>query len=87
MRLRFAPGILTMAACSYAQLATTTSLVGTITDTSGKVIPNVTITAVETATQDKHTAVTNEQGYYAIDFVRVGAYNITAETQRLPKSH
>ena len=33
-----------------AQLATTTSLVGTISDSSGKVIPSVKVTAVETGT-------------------------------------
>jgi hypothetical protein len=62
-----------------AQLATTTSLVGTISDSSGKVIPNVKITAVETGTFDKYTTVTNGQGYYSIEFVRVGVYGITAE--------
>src|SRR6266404_958206 len=62
-----------------AQLATTTSLVGTISDSSGKVIPNVKITAVETRTFDKYSAVTNGQGYYSIEFIRVGVYSITAE--------
>ncbi|HEY6393596.1 MAG TPA: carboxypeptidase-like regulatory domain-containing protein, partial [Bryobacteraceae bacterium] len=62
-----------------AQLATTTSLVGTISDSSGKVIPSVKITAVETGTFDKYTAVTNGQGYYSIEFIRVGVYSITAE--------
>src|ERR1700687_4006043 len=72
-----------------AQLATTTSLVGTISDSSGKVIPNVRVTAVETGTLDKYTAVTNGQGYYSIEFIRVGVYNITAEIagfQKLTKT-
>jgi Carboxypeptidase regulatory-like domain len=62
-----------------AQLATTTSLVGTVSDTSGKSIPNAKVTAVEAGTQDTHTTLTTEQGYYAIEFVRVGTYNITVE--------
>lgn len=76
--LRIASVYLLFAACALAQLATTTSLVGTITDSSGKVIPGAVVTAVETGTDDKYTATTNGQGYYAMDFVRVGTYNVTA---------
>jgi hypothetical protein len=68
-----------LTASLYAQLATTTSLVGTVSDTSGKSIPNAKVTAVEAGTQDTHTTLTTEQGYYAIEFVRVGTYNITVE--------
>jgi hypothetical protein len=77
------------AASLYAQLATTTSLVGTVTDSSGKVIPNAKVTAVETGTLDTHSTLTNDVGYYAIDFVRVGTYNITVEQpgfQRVTKT-
>ena len=68
-----------LTASLYAQLATTTSLVGTVSDTTGKSIPNAKITAVETGTLDTHTTLTKEQGYYSIEFVRVGTYNITVE--------
>jgi Carboxypeptidase regulatory-like domain len=68
-----------LTASLYAQLATTTSLVGTVSDTSGKSIPNAKVTAVEAGTQDTHTTVTTEQGYYSIEFVRVGTYNISVE--------
>ncbi len=76
-------------ACAFAQLATTTSLVGTITDPSGNVISGVKITAVETGTQDTYNGITNGQGYYSLDFVRVGTYNVTAESagfQRVTKT-
>ncbi|HSU57723.1 MAG TPA: TonB-dependent receptor [Bryobacteraceae bacterium] len=68
-------------ACSsglYAQLANTTSLVGTVNDSAGAVIPGVTITAVNSATQDQYTAITNAQGDYTIQFVKTGTYNLTA---------
>ena len=68
-----------LTASAYAQLATTTSLVGTVSDTSGKSIPNAKITAVEAGTQDTYNTTTTEQGYYSIGFVRVGTYNITVE--------
>ena len=68
-----------------AQLATTTSLVGTVSDSSGKVIPNAKVTAVETGTANTYTGVTNAQGYYLLDFVRVGTYNVTAESPGFQK--
>jgi hypothetical protein len=68
------------ATVAFGQLATTTSLVGTVTDSSGNVIQNAKVTAVETGTTDKYNAVTNSQGYYSFDFVRVGTYRISAES-------
>src|SRR5579872_1001356 len=62
--------------CAYAQLATTTALVGTVTDASGNTAPNATVSAVNTGTRDTYTAVTNEQGYYNIQFVAIGDYDI-----------
>jgi len=64
---------------AHAQLATTTSLVGTVTDSSGKLIPGAKVTATETRTLDKYAATTNGQGNYTFEFVRVGVYNITVE--------
>ena len=56
MRLfRIAGLVFLLAACACAQLATTTSLVGTVTDSSGKVIQSAKVTAVETGTADNYT--------------------------------
>ncbi len=68
-----------LAVTASAQLATTTSLVGTVTDSTGKVIPDAKVTAVETGTSTVYATATNAQGYYSIEFVRVGTYNITVE--------
>ena len=76
---------LSLAASLSAQLATTTSLVGTITDSTGNVIPNAKVTAVETGTSDRYSGVTNGQGYYSLEFVRVGKYNVTAENPGFQK--
>ena len=62
-----------------AQLATTTSLVGTVIDSRDKAIQNAKVTAVEANTGDTYVMTTNEQGYYSREFVRVGVYNLTAE--------
>src|ERR1700753_3904779 len=69
----------TLIASCYGQIATTTSLVGTVSDSSGRAIAGAKITAVEAATLDKYNAVTNQDGNYRIDFVRVGSYTVSAE--------
>jgi hypothetical protein len=73
------------ATAAHAQLATTTSLVGTITDSSAKVIAGAKVTATETRTLDKYTTATNEQGNYTFEFVRVGVYSITVEQSGFQK--
>jgi len=73
----------------HAQLATTTSLVGTVSDSSGKVIPGAKVTATETRTLDKYNATTNDQGNYTFEFVRVGVYSVAVEQtgfQRVTKT-
>src|SRR5215471_20319575 len=67
------------AVSGFGQIATVTSLVGTVTDSSGKAVVGAKIIATETSTQDKYSVVTNEDGNYRIDFVRVGTYDVTAE--------
>jgi len=74
-----------LAGTAAAQLATTTALVGTVTDPSGKSVAGAKVTAVENGTHDTYTANTNEQGYYSIEFVRVGTYNVTVEQSGFQK--
>jgi len=62
-----------------AQTASTTSLVGTVTDPGGSVVSGAKVTAVNTNTQDTYNTTTNDQGFYRIEFVRVGRYRITIE--------
>ena len=64
---------------AYAQLATSTSLVGTVSDASGKTVPGAKVTAVNTGTRDTYAATTNEQGYYNFPFVTIGNYNLAIE--------
>ena len=66
---------LILAAPSYAQEATFT---GTATDSTGSVLPGVTITAVNDASGNVFTTVTDERGEFRMP-VRVGVYTIKAE--------
>ena len=70
---------LLLAFCASAQIATTTALVGTITDATGNSVPGAKVTAVNTGTHDTYSAVTNEQGFYNIQFITLGDYNLTVE--------
>jgi len=55
------------------------SLVGTIHDSTGAVIPNAAVTATNTATGIVATATSNGSGDYEFPSLRVGAYSVKAE--------
>ena len=55
-------------------------LSGTVTDSTGAVLPGVTIRAVLEASGNNFEGVTDQRGIYRIP-VRVGGYKITAELQ------
>jgi hypothetical protein len=74
-RLLLILGLLAMPAIGYAQEAV---LTGTVTDSTGGVLPGVTVTAVNDATGNTFVGVTDGTGAFRIP-ARVGAYRITAE--------
>ncbi len=54
------------------------TVVGTVTDPSGSVIPNVAITATELQTGAIHNTQTNADGQYTLPDLRIGTYDIRA---------
>ena len=64
---------------AFAQLASQTALVGTVTDSSGSVVPGATVVAVNVGTQDTYDTVTNALGQYNFQFVRTGRSEITID--------
>jgi hypothetical protein len=54
-------------------------LTGQATDTSGAVIKNVTVTAVDNASGTSYTGKTTAQGVYYIPYVLPGTYTVTAK--------
>ncbi|RZK42507.1 MAG: TonB-dependent receptor [Hymenobacter sp.] len=56
----------------WAQGTTTSSLVGTITDQKGELLPGATIIAVHTPTGTQYVGPSNAQGRYSIQNMRVG---------------
>ena len=67
--------LLAAPAIGYGQEAT---LTGTIADSTGGVLPGVTVTAVHEASGNRFVAVTDERGIYRIP-ARVGGYQLIAE--------
>ncbi len=51
----------------------TTSLSGTVTDTSGAIIPGATVVVKSVATATQFDAVTNESGYFCVPALNPGA--------------
>ncbi len=67
-----------LAAASHAQVDRS-GLSGTVTDSSGLVLPGAHVTAVENATGLRRDAATDSSGNYSIPQLPVGIYTITFE--------
>jgi len=63
---------------AFAQLASTTSLVGNVSDQGGATMADVQVVAMNEGTSEQLTTTTNSEGYYSFQFVKVGNYTITA---------
>jgi hypothetical protein len=67
-------------ASTFAQVQTA-DVVGTVTDTSGAVIPGATVTITNTATNVSQSTATNSTGDYIFNLLQVGAYAIKIEAK------
>ncbi len=59
-----------------AQSAGTGALTGTITDPTGAVVPNVTVTLTSADTNQVRTAMTGADGSYKFSLLPPGAYRV-----------
>jgi len=62
-----------------AQVANNTTLVGTVVDPSGAPLAGANVTAVNEGTKVKYPGTTNSDGYYSIQFIVPGTYDVTVE--------
>jgi hypothetical protein len=62
---------------AFAQGGTTSSIIGTVSDASGGVIPGASVVVKSAATGLEFTATTNEQGGFTIPAVNPGTYTVT----------
>ena len=70
--------LLGTASAAYAQFDTATIL-GTVRDNTGAVVPGATVTLTGIDTGIVTTKVTDENGAYEFATVRIGKYRVTAE--------
>src|SRR6266542_6259341 len=74
----FAIALLLVPAGVTAQ-STHGSIVGTVTDESGAVMPGVSVTVTNADTNIARTVVTNQSGYYEVLALVPGTYRVHAE--------
>ncbi|MGZ7029644.1 MAG: outer membrane beta-barrel protein, partial [Terriglobales bacterium] len=65
-------------AVAIAQLGNQASLEGTVTDSTGAVVPNVAVKLTNTGTGAVFTIATNESGYFRFPVIPVGNYQLNA---------
>jgi hypothetical protein len=60
----------------FAQSASSGTVIGTVTDQSGAVVPDATVSITELSTSTTNKVTTNSAGHYAFGSVPPGTYNI-----------
>ncbi len=67
---------LLFATSATAQIAGTANIQGTVSDSTGAVVPNATVTLTNVATQVKRTSKSNAAGGYLFPGIPIGGYNL-----------
>jgi hypothetical protein len=86
-RLRVSIGLsaaFLLAGASFAQVDRS-GLSGTVTDSTGRLLPQAHVTAVENATGLRRETVSDDSGDYSIPQLPVGVYTVTFERQGFKK--
>jgi len=76
-QLRLLSLLLLLSACAYA-VEVTARIKGTVTDPTGAVLPNVTVTATNQDTGVKTTTTTLANGDYIFQKLPIGTYSVSA---------
>lgn len=80
-RLLFLLGVCLLAAAPLAAQTFRGSIMGTVTDSTGAVMPNAKVTLKNLDTGLERTATTDETGYYVVTELPIGNYSVTVEQQ------
>ncbi len=70
----------------FGQAGATGTILGTVTDSTGAVIPNVKVTVTNTSTNVPFVTTTSSAGDYQAPSLIPGSYSVTAEIQGFQKS-
>ena len=71
--------LLVFVLCPPSAPAQTASITGTVTDSTGAVVPNAKISAQNKATNTSRTTLTSESGAYRITSLVPGIYDVVIE--------
>ena len=63
--------------CLFAQLSTTATITGTVTDDTGAIIPDATVTIVDLATKTTTVRQTNNDGTFIVPGLPVSTYSVS----------
>jgi hypothetical protein len=77
--------VLLTAASLQAQTTGSATIVGTVTDSTGAVVPGAKINVVNAETNFHFEGVTNQDGYYYVPYLRPGTYNLAVEAAGFKK--
>ena len=78
--------VLLLSLCvAFAQDTRTATLVGTVTDSTGAVVPGAKVTVTNTQTAFVATGQANAEGAYYIPFLAPGSYELTVEASGFKK--
>jgi hypothetical protein len=75
--------------CSFTYIAGQTTfgrISGTVTDSTGAVIPNASVTVSNPATNFSRTVNTDGSGFYTVTNIPVGTYSVIVEMQNFKKA-
>lgn len=78
--------MLAMAAVAGLAQTQTARLQGTVRDSSGAVVPNAKVVAVNDLTQESSDTTSNETGLYVLPVLRPGNYTLTIEASGFSKT-
>ena len=69
---------LTCATATFAQTTATGSINGVVSDSTGAVVPNATVTVTDTATGAATSLITNSQGHFTAPFLKPDKFDVAA---------
>ena len=78
--------LLGMSCKLFAQAGATGTILGTVTDSAGAVVPNATITVTNTGTKSAFQTVTNSAGDYNAPALNPGTYTVSAQARGFEKA-
>ncbi len=76
----FMAGII-LAPCTASAQNATATITGTVSDRAGALVPGAEVSVLDTLTNIRHNAKTNDSGSYTFTLLPIGVYEVTSQKQ------